>query len=215
MDEDDDEYEIEKVLGSSNEIFKNEMAYFVKWKGYDETENSWVKESDAPHAGDLISKYMDEKLAKERIAAKKAAKSRKSTEPAKQEPKKRARLSTKSKAYSDEEEPERSPVRPIAKKQKKAPAPTKKKVEPGHDEEDPEMVEFAPMDRYMDLDSWEALIDTVDTIERDGGDLIIYGTLTTKEHFRLPSSTCNDKFPKKIIKFYEDNLRWKASDEGA
>jgi len=125
----------------------------------------------------MISKYLDEKRAKERAAAKKAGKPRKSTEPSKQEPKKRGRVSTKSKAYSDEEEPERSPVRPIAKKQKKVPVSTKKKAEPDHDEEDPEMVEFAPMDKYMHLDSWETLIDTVDTIERDEGDLIIYGTL--------------------------------------
>jgi len=84
----------------------------------------------------------------------------------------------KSKVHSDEEEPERSPVRPIAKKQKKAPVPTKKKkAEPEHNEEDPDNVEFAPMEKYMDLDSWETLIDTVDTIERDDGDLIIYGTL--------------------------------------
>ena len=121
---------------------------------------------------------MDDKSARERAAAKKAGKPRKSTEPSKQEPKKRARASMKSKAYSDEEVPEPSPVRPIAKKQKKAPVSTKGKTEPEHnDEEDPDMVEFAPMDKYMHLDSWETLIDTVDTIERDEGDLIIYGTL--------------------------------------
>ena len=120
---------------------------------------------------------MDEKRAKDRAAAKKAGKPRKSTEPSKQEPKKRARASIKSKAQSDEEQPERSPVRPVAKKQKKVTAPTKKKVEPEHDEEGSDVVEFAPMDKYMDLDSWETLIDTIDTIERDEGELIIYGTL--------------------------------------
>jgi len=25
------------------------MAYYVKWKGYGDEENSWVRESDAPY----------------------------------------------------------------------------------------------------------------------------------------------------------------------
>ena len=34
------------------------------------------------------------------------------------------------------------------------------------------------MDRYMHQDSWEELIDSIDTIERDeGGKLFVYGTL--------------------------------------
>lgn len=34
------------------------------------------------------------------------------------------------------------------------------------------------MDKYMHLDSWEDLIDSIETIERDDdGKLLIYGTL--------------------------------------
>ncbi|KAF9650120.1 hypothetical protein BDM02DRAFT_1512793 [Thelephora ganbajun] len=217
VEDDDDEYEIERIMDSSTTIFKDgETAYFVKWKGYPENENSWVRESDAPNADELISKFLDEKRAREKAASGKKAttKPRKSAEPPKQDPKKRGRVSTKSKAQSDEEEPERSPVHPIAKKQRKAPAPAKKK---GKDlEEDLDEGEFASMDKYMHLDSWDTLVDKIDTIERDeDGHLILYGTLTTKEHFRLPSTTANVRFPQKIIKFYEGNLRWKSSDETA
>ena len=123
---------------------------------------------------------MDSKRARERATAgkKAAAKPRKSTEPAKSEPKKRGRVSTKSKAESDEEEPERSPVQPIAKKQKKAPASTKKKAEPNHDDESLDMGEFSSMEKHMNLDSWDDLIENIDTIERDEeGHLYIYGTL--------------------------------------
>lgn len=164
----------------------------MKWKGYPESENSWVRESDAPYvplsltelgtngfdlcrnADEMISKFLDEKRAKQK--GKKAAKPRKSTEASKQEPKKRGRISTKSKADSDEE-PEPSPVRPITKKQKKAPASTKK-AEPTRNDEAHEMLSFESMDKYMSVSSWEDLVDKIDTIERDEeGNLFIYGSL--------------------------------------
>jgi hypothetical protein len=131
----------------------------------------------------LISKYLDEKRAREKAAKKANAKLRKSTEPRKQEPKKRGRVSIKSKADSDEEEPELSPVQPSAKKQKKekTTASTRKKAGRARtpeeeDELDPES--FTSMDKYMHLDSWDDLIDNIDTIERDEeGNLFIYGIL--------------------------------------
>ena len=125
---------------------------------------------------------MDERRAREKAAAAKkgGGKPRKSTEPNKQEPKKRGRISIRSKVDSDEEEPERSPVQPIAKKQKKekATASTKKKVEQTSEEDELDPENFMTMDKYMHLDSWDELVDTIDTIERDDkGSLFIYGTL--------------------------------------
>jgi len=175
------------------------MAYFVKWRGYLESENSWVREADAPYvspsvchwlgahdsdlcrnADELISKFLDEKRAREKAAKKAATKPRKSTEPPKKEPKKRGRVSLKSKVDSDEEEPERSPVRPSAKKQKKekAPTSTRKRVERTPEEDGLDPAEFSSMNKYMHVDSWEEFIDKIDTIERDEeGNLFIYGTL--------------------------------------
>jgi len=210
----EEEYEIETILDSSTEIFPHgEVGYFVSWKGYPASENSWVRESDAPNADELISRYLDV-LSKKKVAEKKksSAKSRKSAERP-QEPKKRGRASTKSKVESDDEEPERSPVQPTTKKQKKekAPAPAKKTESKEEQEYD---IEFVTMEKYMDLDAWDTLIGKVETIERDDDqNLYVYGVLTTGDQFRLPSSTANIKFPQKIIKFYEDNLRWKSMDE--
>lgn len=222
MDEDggeDEEYEIETVLDSSMDVFgvcfirlsrlggrdlsffQDEIAYFVKWKGFPSSENSWVRESDAPYvslvlarvctdglrlrrnADLLISKYLDEKRLKEKAAAKKAAKPRKSMDPPKQDPKKRGRVSTKSNTYSDEEIVV-GDFQPITKKQKKTPAaPTKKASVPAKKDElvgddEVSMADFTKMDRYMHLDSWEEIVDSIDTIERDEGEsLYIYGTL--------------------------------------
>jgi len=121
---------------------------------------------------------LDEQRAREKAAAAKK-KPRKSSEPHKQEPKKRGRVSIKSKVDSDEEEPERSPVQPSAKKQRKekASVSAKKKVErtPEEDGLDPDT--FTAMDKYMHLDSWDDLVDKIDTIERDEENLFIYGTL--------------------------------------
>lgn len=143
----------------------------------------------------------------------------------KQEPKKRGRVSVRSKADSDDEVPERSPVRPSSKKQKKekSTASARKEVEPisDDDDDDLDLGAFAPMDKYMHVDSWDDLIDKIDTIERSGGEgLYIYGTLyvihgfhrscadvascrTTKENFRLSSSVANVKFPQKVGSYYD------------
>lgn len=169
------------------------MAYFVKWKGYPDSENSWVKESDAPyvstafpwlgtnnfdlfrHADELISKFMD-KRAKEKIVEKKKAsvKPRRTSERP-QEPKKRGRVSTKSKVDSDDEEPERSPVQPT-RKQRKSTTSAKHKEDDENEEID--MGQFKPMSKYMHLDSWNDLVAEVETIEKDeGGKLYLYGKL--------------------------------------
>lgn len=170
------------------------MGYYVKWKGYPDSENSWVRESDAPYvsttllwfstdhfdlrrnADELISQYMDRR-AKEKAAEKKkaSAKPRKSSDRS-QEHKKRGRVSTKSKMDSDEDELERSPVQPITKKQKKVSASVKKKGD--HEKEESEMGQFKSMDRYMHLDSWDNLVEKVETIEKDDeGTLYLYGSL--------------------------------------
>lgn len=127
------------------------------------------------HADELISQFLD-KRAKEKAAEKKkaSAKPRKTLERT-QEPKKRGRISTKSKMDSDDEEPERSPVQPISKRQKKVSASTKKE---GREKDQSDMGQFVSMDKYMHLDSWDDLVAKVETIEKDDeGTLYLYGML--------------------------------------
>lgn len=211
-DGEEEEYEIKEILDSNPDIFGDEMGFLVRWKGYPDSENSWVRESDAPNADELISAFLDRRN-KEKSAKKAPAKPRKSTERS-QEPKKRGRISTKSKVVSEEDELEQSPVQRTAKKQKRVSAPGKKK-EPEPEGDDLEAGQFVSMEKYMHLDAWDSLITKIETIERDeDGKLCLYGLLTTGEHFKLPSTVANIKFPQKVIKFYEDNLRWKSMDDG-
>jgi len=55
----------------------------------------------------------------------------------------------------------------------------------------------------MTIPSWEAMIESVDTVERDGDHLTGYFTLKKdKEHVAAGSMIFHDKFPKKMLKFY-------------
>ena len=49
------EYEIERILQSR--IVRNRKEYLVKWKGYNDFENSWVKAHDMGNAQQLVQQY--------------------------------------------------------------------------------------------------------------------------------------------------------------
>ncbi|GAC98456.1 hypothetical protein PHSY_006050 [Pseudozyma hubeiensis SY62] len=57
-DEPEDEYEIEYIVSHSQETTTaGQLSYFVKWKGYPDSENSWVYESDMGGAQEMIQEY--------------------------------------------------------------------------------------------------------------------------------------------------------------
>ncbi|EJD43701.1 hypothetical protein AURDEDRAFT_114513 [Auricularia subglabra TFB-10046 SS5] len=55
---DEEEYEIESIIDhKKGQVHAGRMSYYVKWKGYAATENSWVDEQDAEGAKDMIDEY--------------------------------------------------------------------------------------------------------------------------------------------------------------
>ncbi|EJT96570.1 hypothetical protein DACRYDRAFT_120002 [Dacryopinax primogenitus] len=57
-DDDEEEYEIEAILDAEMGMFNpTEWAYFVHWKGYPDSENSWVSQNDAGNAMQLIQEF--------------------------------------------------------------------------------------------------------------------------------------------------------------
>ncbi|KIJ55630.1 hypothetical protein M422DRAFT_24202 [Sphaerobolus stellatus SS14] len=57
-EESEEEYEIESIVDARNNMFPgHKMGYLVKWKGYDEDQNSWVDEADAENAKELIDEF--------------------------------------------------------------------------------------------------------------------------------------------------------------
>jgi len=64
---------------------------------------------------------------------------------------------------------------------------------------------------FANLKSWEDKVESVTTVERVGDDLMVYFLTTTGDCVRESSTLCAQKFPQKLIKFYESHLRWRIA----
>ncbi|PPQ71896.1 hypothetical protein CVT24_006870 [Panaeolus cyanescens] len=215
---DEEEYEIEEVLDAKRGYFPDgRMGYFVKWKGYDESENSWVDERDAENAKDLVDEYWRKnphkaKAQRDKRDKKSPKRSRKSvqddaSDAGETAQKKRGRKSASAKAPSDDE---MDVDEPRAKKAKKGSSTKKREITPDEPEEEERTA--GNMDAYRHLPTWEGLVKTVDTVERKDEDLMVYFTLHTGETVIEKSDLCKKYFPQKLLDFYESNLRWRAAD---
>ncbi|KAJ7777227.1 hypothetical protein B0H16DRAFT_1879339 [Mycena metata] len=223
-DDEEGEYEIEAILDAKKGYFpKNKTGYLVKWKGYDESHNSWVAEDDAGGAGELIDEFEAKlKKKKQQQSAKKASvpqspaakRSRKSMADAESEDgeasasvaKKRGRKSVSEKPADKDDDDER-PVKKARKSTSGKNAPVVPTAEPLPDDD-----KIGNMQQHMQAPTWDQLIKHIDTVERVDKTLYVYFTLNDGERIREDSKICADKFPKMLIEFYESNLRWKEAD---
>ncbi|KAF8998508.1 hypothetical protein BDQ17DRAFT_1361908 [Cyathus striatus] len=228
-EEDGSEYEIEEIIDAKRGVYPDgRMAYFVKWKGYDVSENSWVDEKDAVGAVELVEDYWKKQQQKKnrksigadtksRKPRKSAVESTVESEEGTPAPKKRGRKSNVPKADSDgEKEPEedrsvKKPRKSLTAAEKKAAA--SKKAASEEMEVDEEAPPVGNMKKYMNTKNWEELVSTIDTVERVDDNLYVYFTLSTGEQVRETSEICGERFPRKMLKFYENNLRWRTADE--
>ncbi|KAF9219710.1 hypothetical protein BS17DRAFT_740146 [Gyrodon lividus] len=207
------------------------MGYFVKWKGYAAEHNSWVDEQDAGNAQEVIDQFWELK--------KKSKPGPRKSEPAKTKPKFVAdKLSRKS--LGDESSPEaEAPAKKRGRPKKdevgsdkievleedegeqRAKKRSRKSNGAGRQskkqESDDEVDKPGSMRSHMGVASWENLVESVDTVERQkDGELYVFFTLKTeKKRMRENARLCAQKFPQKLITFYESNLRWKVEDEPA
>ncbi|KAJ7701288.1 hypothetical protein B0H14DRAFT_3032509 [Mycena olivaceomarginata] len=225
-DEDDEsekeDYEIEAILEAKKGQFKKNpqnLGYYVKWKGYDETHNSWVMEDDA-NAPELIKAFRaacDKKNKSPRKAAGEPASKRGArislaaydldaeASPSASAAKKRARKSSV-KAADKEEDPDERPTKKPRENNTLRSASTTAN-------EPTENIEIGDMLQHMHTPTWEHLIKIIDTVDQVDKQLVILFTLQTGEHMKADSEVCHEKFPKKLLRFYEGNLRWKESIE--
>ncbi len=68
QEEQQDEYEIEKIVNHYYDRKAKEYQYEVKWKGYNEDDNLWLHEKDLTNANELISDYRKMKKSRKRIS---------------------------------------------------------------------------------------------------------------------------------------------------
>ncbi|KAI6044417.1 hypothetical protein EDC04DRAFT_2642470 [Pisolithus marmoratus] len=226
-EEGEEEYEIEAILDAKKGRFPNgRMGYLVKWKNYSAEYNSWVDETDAGNAQELIEDFWAQRRRNKPGPRK--------SEPIKTKPRnlaaKPSRKSLAQESSPDTEPPSKKRGRPrrtepnpdhemiaedeeprATKKARKSEGTSRKAADKPDSGE--EMI-VGTMKKHMQISSWEHLVETVDTVERNSdGELFVYFTLKNdmgrkRENSRL----CAEKFPQKLIKFYESNLRWKIED---
>ncbi|KAF8903518.1 hypothetical protein CPB84DRAFT_1902908 [Gymnopilus junonius] len=222
----EEEYEIEEVLDAKRGFFPDgRMGYFVKWKGYGPEDNSWVDEQDAENAQELVNEFWKKNPQKKKAitAARKSVdkkspkKPRKSTvaddtsEAGEASTKKRGRKSLSHKVESDDEMDVDEEEKPAKKAKKESTQPSKtnaRKLKTDSPEE--EEVHLGTMKRYMNLPSWEGLVKTIDTVERADDDALkIFFTLNNGERVTETAAICKQRFPQKLLEFYETNLKWR------
>ncbi|KAF9448948.1 hypothetical protein P691DRAFT_775051 [Macrolepiota fuliginosa MF-IS2] len=210
-EEDGSEYEIEEILDAKRGAFpEGRMGYLVKWKGYGEEENSWVDERDTENAKELVNEFWKKnpkKKPRKSVEPKATKRARKSLADGEESDNtstvvKRGRKST---ARMDSEDVDEEPTR--TKKSRKVEKPSAK----GRVSEEPQQ-RLQDMAKYMDRESWEDLVDTVDTVERTDEGLIIYFTLRNGDQIREKGGICRKRFPQKLLSFYESNLKWRAAE---
>ncbi|KAI6124608.1 hypothetical protein EDD17DRAFT_1469034 [Pisolithus thermaeus] len=223
----EEEYEIEAILDAKKGQFPNgRMGYLVKWKNYGEEHNSWVDEVDAANAQELIEDFWAKRRRNKpgprksepirskprNLAAKVSRKSlAQESSPETEAPSKKRGRPKKTIPESESEmviDDEESRATKKARKNEGTSRKAADKPESG------EEVIVGDMKKHMQISSWEHLVETVDTVERNAnGDLFVYFTLKNDMgRKRENSRVCAEKFPQKLIKFYESNLRWKIED---
>ncbi|KAI0048744.1 hypothetical protein FA95DRAFT_1571685 [Auriscalpium vulgare] len=237
-EEEEEEFEIEAILDAKLGAFTpGQHGYLVKWKGFGHEDNSWVAEEDAGNAQDLIDEYWRKakgKTAKRKsetkpappapkpTPAKKASVKEDTPEPEEAPAKKRGRGRPKVKVDTEDEEDEEDSAKGKKRGRKSngtagAAAKRTRTTTPTEHVELPPPMQPSTQKKYKDIASWENLVENVDTVEKaEDGNLYVYFTLTKNQtHCKELSEVCAKKFPQKLIKFYEGNLRWKASEEEA
>ncbi|KAG8932836.1 hypothetical protein FRC01_012169 [Tulasnella sp. 417] len=239
--DDEEEYEIEAILDCKKGMFApNRWAFYVSWKGYGSDDNSWVDEPDF-FAKDMIEKWwLDNPSIKGNPLAGKKAKGRKSEttsstkgkprkasteeeEDSKSSSKRKSGAASSSKKRASEEvdvtpevvseEEERPKKKSRTKKKDESPPPKNGFFDDAAEASDLGEHRMDAMSQHMEKKSWEKLIKSIETVERqEDGVLLVYYSSTDGIRAISNAKVLAEKAPQKLITFYEQNLRWRNTE---
>jgi len=209
----EEEYEIEAILKVRRNMFGTRMGYFVKWKGYPPSENSWVDEMDAGGADELIREYWATNSSK----SSKAAKSRSNGSP-------------NGKGTASRGRPRKSDVAPTSRAATSKRALTgdntsdseaepadngrvKRLRESSNDIGDDSLPTASSMKEFASKKNWEKSVKEIETVQRDQeGALTVYFTLSNGQRVKESASLCRVKMPQKMFNFYECAIAWRTEE---
>ncbi|KAG0083459.1 hypothetical protein BGZ93_004643 [Podila epicladia] len=220
-DGDDNVYEVERVAGHMRDE-DNVLAYLIKWKGYDEKDNTYEK---IVNCDDLIADYW------ERYEAAGGKRSDpEGREPKPQVPKRVANRHGKStgsnRSSSHAPEPLLPDLPSVTKDSRESPAPKRQRVSnesrrdpvatkrqkgddyesevEDDDEEDKEKKTFPP----AEWASWDEHIREVQTVEKLKDSMVVHVLWKNGRETEHKAAIAHQKFPQKLIHFYESHLKF-------
>ncbi|KAH8237973.1 hypothetical protein KR032_009369 [Drosophila birchii] len=191
-EEEEAEYAVEKII--DRRVRKGKVEYYLKWKGYAETENTWEPESNLD-CQDLIQQYeLSRKDETEKAGTSKKDRPNSSTK-SKDTSARSSTASTSSSTKRKSEEP--APVN----------AKAKRTMEADQDSGDSIPAGGTGFDRGLEA---EKILGASDN----------NGRLTFLIQFKgvdqaemVPSNVANVKIPQMVIHFYEERLSWYSDNE--
>lgn len=189
-EEEEEEYEVEKIL--KRRTVKGKVEYYIKWKNYPDSDNTWEPEENLD-CQELLDTFNAAEDKREKAASSK--------------PKSSAKKDETPKAAKPEKKEEKEKEKSADKTPKEAPASAgrkRKNSTTSMEEAPPEKKGFErglPAEKVIGAtDSGGQLMFLVKWKGCDDADLV-------------PAKVANEKCPQVVIKFYEERLTWHSSDE--
>ncbi|PVG00736.1 hypothetical protein CPB86DRAFT_782283 [Serendipita vermifera] len=211
-EQDEEEYEIERIIHHNSTYFGSKLGYYVKWKGYPSTDNSWVREEDC-NAPDLIAKYWEGKNRKGKQNKGRPVKRDREEEDvdmkddfAEEPPKKKNKkesLKAKSTSSASDVANGRTKFRSVDQN-----ADDEYKIEEMEDHQE----KYSSMEQaYPHDDDWTPFIERILTVDLSSDDpsVVIYFLRLKDASFKAATTqSMAKKAPGLVIKFFEQNLKF-------
>ncbi|EST08716.1 Chromo domain protein [Kalmanozyma brasiliensis GHG001] len=219
----EDEYEIEHIVSHSDITTDGQFSYYVKWKGYPESENSWVFESDMGGAQEMIKEYWAKvpKKSVKKMGVKKGKRHSHVGGSPEVKVKKSAMVEVKK---AKRLAPSRSPTPRDSFVDIEDATIQRLRNDPTLSEEDREsliaqhqhVLQIETLrKRYARIPDWDPIVRRIEAVEKTSNDkLRVFVLFNRGDRLAFEANVVHHRCPLKLLQFYEGNLRFKRREEG-